>query len=521
MLPSLLALPFVLASIGVSVPQPPPAPPAQSAPAAQPAQDAQSKEEKQAEQPSGTPAPSEPAPATPPAQTPPEKFLKTSFKNLRFEEDWRALKDPEMKTDHWMPGLKLIELDGDGDWTATFGGQLRYQWKSEQNRNLLGGPVPHNNDFNLLRVRLNGEVRYKDSFRAYVEMIDAGIHGNEGPPLAIDKQNPDFLNAFIEYPGKEFLARLGRFEMSYGAQRLISPLDWANTRRTFEGGLVRAVNSDVTTDLFVTKSVDVDAHDLDNVNEDRFFSGVYNTWKIAEGRGLDFYLLALNDDDDPPFTTPAGGPPTADTDTYTLGARYFGKTAGFDYEAEAAKQGGNHNGLDVNAYMWTVVGGYTLADVTMTPRFAIDVDYASGDSNATDGDYETFNQLFPLAHAYFGYIDLIGRQNIVQVMPSMTLKTTSTTTFRASYSDFHLADESDFLYNASGAVSPGQSAATLNTGDDVGDEVDLTLGWKPTFMAPHGEFLFGYSWFEPGSFVNGFGSGDDTNLMYAQYLFTF
>jgi len=40
-------------------------------------------------------------------------------------------------------------------------------------------------------------------------------------------------------------------------------------------------------------------------------------------------------------------------------------------------------------------------------------------------------------------------------------------------------------------------------------------------MAPHGEFLFGYSWFEPGSFVNGFGSGDDTNLMYAQYLFTF
>jgi hypothetical protein len=515
MFQTLFAVPVVLASVGVSVP--PPAPAAQSTGAAQPDQDAQSKEQKAAEQPSGTPAP-EPAPPPPP-QTPPEKFLKTSFKNLRFEEDWRALKDPEMKTDHWFPGLKAVELDGDGDWIATFGGQLRYQWKSEQNKNLLGGPVPHNNDFNLLRLRLNADIRYKDSFRAYVEMIDAGIHGNDAAPTPIDRQNPDFQNAFIEYPGKEFLARLGRFEMSYGAQRLISPLDWANTRRTFEGGLTRLVNGDVTTDLFVTKSVDVDPHDLDNVNEDRFFSGVYNTIKLAENQGLDLYFLALNEDETPPFVTPAGGPPEANTDTYTLGGRFFGKEGGFDYDLEAAQQTGNRNGLDVDAYMWTVVGGYTLVETVMSPRFAVDVDYASGDSDPTDGDYGTFNQLFPLAHAYFGYIDLIGRQNIVQVMPSMTLKTTST--FRASWSDFHLADQSDFLYNASGAISAGQSAATLNTGDDVGNEVDLTLAWKPPFMAPHGEFLFGYSWFDPGSFVSGFGSGDDTNLMYAQYLFTF
>lgn len=511
---TLFAVPIVLASVGVSVPQPGP----------QQAQDAQ-KQDKPAEPAAATPeqqpAAGQTAPATPPAQQPPEKFLKTAFKNLRFEEDWRALKDPEMKTDHWFPGIKAIELDGAGDWTLTLNGQVRYQWKSEQNKNLLGGPVPHNNDFNLLRVRLGADIRYKDSFRAYVEMIDAGIHGNDATPLAIDRQNPDFQSAFIEYPGKEFLARLGRFEMQYGAQRLISPLDWANTRRTFEGGLIRAVNEDITTDVFVTKSVDVDKDDLDNPDADRYFSGVYNTWKIAEGQGLDFYLLALNDNDVPPTEVPAGGPPTADTDTYTLGARYFGKTGGFDYEAEAAKQGGDRNGLDVDAYMWTVVGGYTLAEMDMSPRFAVDVDYASGDSNNTDGDYETFNQLFPLAHAYFGYIDLIGRQNIVQVMPSMTLKTTSTTTFRASWSDFHLADEGDFLYNTSGAVVGGQTAADLNTGDDVGNEVDLTLAWKPPFMAPHGEFLFGYSWFNPGSYVEGWGSGDDTNLMYAQYLFTF
>jgi hypothetical protein len=364
-------------------------------------------------------------------------------------------------------------------------------------------------------------VRYRNDFRVFVELLSAGIHGNDAAPLTIDRQNTDLLNAFVDIMGDDVLGRLGRFEMSYGGQRLISPLDWANTRRTFQGGLFRMHNDDVTTDLFVTKSVTVDPHEFDNPDMDRFFSGVYNTWKMAEGRGLDLYALALNDDNSAPFSTPAGGPPTANTDTYTIGSRFFGKDGPTDYELEAAKQFGNRNGLDVDAYMWTVVGGYTVAEALMSPRFALDIDYASGDGNVADGNYETFNQLFPLAHAYFGFIDLVGRQNIIQIMPSVTLKTSKTTTFRVSYSDFELAKDSDFLYNAAGGVAGGQSGATLNSGDDVGDEVDLTLAWKPASMAPHGEFLFGYSYFDPGSFVEGWGNGEDTSLLYAQYMFTF
>ena len=38
----------------------------------------------------------------------------------------------------------------------------------------------------------------------------------------------------------------------------------------------------------------------------------------------------------------------------------------------------------------------------------------SGDDEP-GGDVETFNQLFPLGHAYFGYIDLIGRQNALDL----------------------------------------------------------------------------------------------------------
>ncbi|HZL99960.1 MAG TPA: alginate export family protein, partial [Planctomycetota bacterium] len=468
------------------------------------------------------PAPA-PAAAPAPAQTPPaDAGHKSLFKNLRFEEDWSALKEAETKTDHWLPGIKAIELDGEGDWSIGFGGQIRLQSKSEQNRNLLGGPVPHNNDFNLLRVREYADIRYRKDFRAFIEMISAGIHGNDAAPTPIDRQDWDMLNGFVELLGDDTLGRLGRFEMQYGAQRLISPLEWANTRRTFQGGLFRAKAGASTTDVFVTRPVVVDPHQNDDESHERWFSGVYNVWKVGESTNLDLYALALNDQDPTaPVTVPAGGPPTFDGDVYTAGGRYSGKLGAADYDFEAAKQFGNRNGLDVDAYMWTAVGGFTLADVLFSPRFAVDVDYASGDDSAGDGDYETFNQLYPLGHAYFGYIDLIGRQNIVQVMPSMTLKTTSTTTFRASWSDFELASESDFLYNSAGGIAAGQSAATLDTGDEVGQEVDLTVAWKPASLAPHSEFLFGYSWFDPGSFVNGWGDGEDANLLYAQYTFTF
>jgi hypothetical protein len=513
--------PVLMVSLGVPLQSAPAAAPApQEAPASTPADDTLEAAGQPATQGSQaeTPAPVDAKTAAEP------KTAKSVFKNLRFDEDWSALGEPGATTDHWMPGLKHIALDGDdgqpADWTASFGGQVRLQAKSEDNRNLLG-TVPGNNDFNLLRLRMHGDLRYRDDVRVFIEMIAAGIHGNDAAPLPIDEQDFDLLNGFLEFPGEGVLTRLGRFELQYGAQRLISPLEWANTRRTFQGGLFRGTSGSMTTDVFFTRPIEVDPHENDTADHDRWFSGVYNTWKLGEGTGADLYALALNDDNDAPFSTPAGGPPTFDGDVYTLGGRYFAQRGGLDYELEAAQQLGNRNGLDVDAYMWTVVTGYTLPDCPMQTRVAVDFDYASGDGNVADNQYETFNQLYPLAHAYFGFIDLIGRQNIFSIMPNATIKLCPAATFRISYSDFALATDSDFLYGSAGAPAPGQGATPLDNGKDVGREVDLTLAWKPAFMAPHGEFLFGYSYFNPGDMVESYGDGEDANLLYAQYIFTF
>ena len=52
--------------------------------------------------------------------------------------------------------------------------------------------------------------------------------------------------------------------------------------------------------------------------------------------------------------------------------------------------------------------GYTFFDAPTSPRLHVGFDYASGDDGRSDR-VGTFNQLFPLGHAYFGHIDTIAR----------------------------------------------------------------------------------------------------------------
>jgi len=59
------------------------------------------------------------------------------------------------------------------------------------------------------------------------------------PPLKTDEDNFDFLNAFFdlkiaEIDGKPVYLRAGRQELLFGSERFVTPLEWANTRQTFQ-----------------------------------------------------------------------------------------------------------------------------------------------------------------------------------------------------------------------------------------------------------------------------------------------
>src|SRR5262249_34421458 len=150
-----------------------------------------------------------------------------------FNVDWRYLDDPKNEEHDYFDFLKRIHL-GD-DFMFTTGGEFRFRYNNEVNSRLTGV----NNTYDLERTRVYFDLWYQDKVRVFVETIDARTQNQDLPPLVIDQDHIDFLNLFAdvklgEYDSAPIYLRVGRQELLYGSQRLISPLDFANTRRTFQ-----------------------------------------------------------------------------------------------------------------------------------------------------------------------------------------------------------------------------------------------------------------------------------------------
>ncbi|HMF15048.1 MAG TPA: alginate export family protein, partial [Gemmataceae bacterium] len=205
-----------------------------------------------------------------------------------YDNDFRYLDDPKNTQHDWLDPIKRIHC-GD-NWLLSIGGEERVRYMYEIDGRLTG----KFNDYTLLRSRLYGDLWYKDWFRVYVEYIDAQSFGQDLPPLAIDINRDDLLNAFVEVKVGELrdspvYVRVGRQELVYGSQRLISPLDWANTRRTFEGikGYWHSENLDV--DAWYTKPVQVFQNRFDAADANRQFAGTWATYRPNKDQAIDLY----------------------------------------------------------------------------------------------------------------------------------------------------------------------------------------------------------------------------------------
>jgi hypothetical protein len=285
---------------------------------------------------------------------------------------------------------------------------------------------------------------------------------------------------------------------------------------------------DHTIDLFLVKPVIVEKEEPNVGDSDQSFAGIYDTIalpKFMPGAGvkLDIYGLALiqNSRAANPSAAPGLAAISLDTDTYTVGVRLSGTPKPFDFDIEADYQFGKSGSGDISAYSFATEVGYTFADAALTPRLYIGFDIASGDDDPTDPDKQTFNQLFPLGHAYFGYVDVIGRQNIIDLHPGVELtllqnvKYAKKVSLRADYHLFWRQSDDDAVYNAAGGVQ------RADNGTDklyVGSEIDLLVNWQ---IDRHWSSYIGYSHFFAGGFIEETGPSDDIDFLYAAVQMTF
>lgn len=348
-----------------------------------------------------------------------------AYTPLRWNEDYRYLRDPVRHTDLFDP-IKYIPLNEDGDWYLSLGGQARYRYEWFESASFGIGPQD-DNGFHLLRLMGHVDAHFGRNVRAFVQGTAAQATGREGGERPVIDENAfDFHQAFFDLDvpidnDVSLLLRGGRQNLLYGAQRLISPLDWTNTRRTFDGGRASLKwHEDLTVDFFYVHPIVVDKGPLDNSNGNVVFTGFYNMLMLpdilegAESR-VEAYGLYLDND-----TANFAASGVGDENRYTIGGRFYTNPKPWDADVEAAYQFGDFAGDDISAWMFATEGGYTFAGRPHTPRAFLGFDIASGDRDATDGALNTFNQLFPLGHAYLGYIDVIGRQNIIDLHPGVS-----------------------------------------------------------------------------------------------------
>ena len=438
------------------------------------------------------------------------------YEMIRADEDWAWLDEQPPETPSAFDAVKHGEI---GEmWYVGFGGSFRARYEDDENRRLAGPPILSDDDVRA-RAALNFEIGHAKDFRWYTEIRATDTFDEERPVSAFFHDDPDLLAFFLEgtlmsETSHPLTFRAGRQEMLLGAGRLVSPLDWWGTRRSFEGLRIIADTARTSTSIFAVNTVEHEPHDTDTRIEEQDFYGVYSTFKPKPAHVIDAYALVTEDSRN--VATSESGV-KGDVARRSFGARYaFTGESGWRADAEAALQRGNVSVDDLSAWFASASVGYKWTDAAWKPRLMFGVDIASGDSNPIDGDNGTFDPLFPDGHLYFGSMDLVGRSNIRSARVEMELFPVKGFKWTTTIHQFWLDEERDALYDSNSKAL--RRDATGVAGNDVGTELDMLFGY--TFKTHHWVGLE-YCHFWSGDFIQNTGYADDAWFAWLAYEFKF
>ncbi len=349
-------------------------------------------------------------------------------------------------------------------------GQIRYRAELDgrsfvQNARPLG--------YQLLRSRVNLSITPLEETKIYLQLQDSRLFGAGN--AALNRGTQDGMSKAIDFHQAYFSVqnvfnssvdlKVGRQEMSYGRQRLISPSQWNNIGNTFDAVVAHWNSSSATIDAFRAKLVTNTAYD-----SAQNFLGVYGTVRYSAPHFADLFFL--NDNNNYPL--PKGADKgTARLNRYTFGTSFAGKPTPFDYEAEVVLQRGRTAVTDstlgdIDAYLLAFHAGYTI-NTENKLRLAMKYQLMSGDDNQKSGSFSTYNTLFTSAHSFFGYMDYFPKTfteyGIRSISLHASMELDPSTAVAADLYHYRLDKEAS-LRNPSGQFVRSS---------DVGNEMDLTV----------------------------------------------
>lgn len=413
------------------------------------------------------------------------------------------------------------------DWSAEH--RTRYESLSGQFRNGFDG----SDQAIVMRTLIAGEAtagiltlggELQDS-RAYLD--------DEGSAIGVNVVDAaEILQAYLaidlaDASGADAASlTLGRQTLDIGSGRLVGRQNFRNTINAFTGARWRWAKGENGWEAFVvvpiekrpssTDGIRDNVIQIDKENDDVLLWGVFHSrGGLPFGATAEAYYYGLD------YEAEGFAP---DQTLHTPGFRVLTKPKvnALDVEIEGALQFGDRESLvlpslatetlDVFAQYAHVEIGFTY-DARFTPRVSVVYDFASGDENSADGDYERFNGLFGPVVGDFGPTDIFtafGRENIsspgLKIEGSHTDKAKAFVRYRAFFLDAP----------ADAWVRAGVRDLSGGSGDLVGHQVDARAQW--TVIPDRVSMAAGGAVLARGPFALDAATGDKDPVSYFGYV---
>jgi len=415
----------------------------------------------------------------------------------------------------------------------------------------------------------------------YMELIQSSTFGTNGTPGQAGGNDPALNHgaganggnlgvraAYMlirNFGGVQGLSvKAGRQYIIFGNHSLFGHFDWANTGFSHDGimlnystksfdtylGWFRTAESDMNQGA-ATGSVQVNpvGTNTGNGNNDADMFIFYNQIKSVPGFLFEPYYIMYSNRMNSALNN-AGGIGTAKHSNqirHTVGNRTEMRKGNFDATNEIVYQfgqmgdsadqtglasiNGDKRNLHINAWATRNWIGYTYYQSSWKPRFAINMDYASGDGraqcntsaagNASVGNCKsanTFENLFPTNHIHMGYMDVQAWKNMMSPSVNFQARPTKDDHIEIWATSLNLANKEDNWYRGSQGAYVFSKVG--NTKTHIGDELDIAythmfMDGKLAFQAAYGHLYAG------GYIKENLGTSAGQDWAYAQLWLNF
>ncbi|TDO22388.1 alginate export family protein [Pedobacter duraquae] len=434
------------------------------------------------------------------------------FKSMRSDEDYSTF--GRLADSSWYHRFKFHPLSIDKLNYISFGGEVRNQYFHYKDQD-WGESLPDRDGFVLARTLFHADLHLGKSFRTFVQLQSSMSNGELESPSPVNQNPLDLHQAFIDFTqpiGKVSLLtfRIGRQELSYGSQRLVSLREAPNNRQAFDGGKMTYSTARLRVEGFYTNYVQARAGIFDDrITADTRFWGTYATVKkFPLLKNIDLYYLGIKKRK-AVFDDGAAGELR-----HSVGLRTWNTNRQWQYDIEGVYQFGHFGQNKIAAWTLSSNVAYTFNDFYLSPQLGLKTEAISGDRRYGDGKLNTFNPLFPKG-GYFGLAALIGPANLFDIHPYLQISLSKKLTLIEDYDVFWRMQTSDGIY----AVNTRLLYSGKNTlSRYIGGQLGTNLEYNPTnSLYLRAEF----TWFKSGDYLMEVGPGKDILMSGATITYKF